>query len=249
MKTILLADDSVTIQKVVELTFSDVPGDKYSVMTASNGDDAIRILAERRPDIVIADVHMPGADGFEVCRRARLLRPPVPVLLLVGSFEPFDPEQSSRAGAEGFLKKPFDSQELLRRVQELLARAPEPRSAPFGFQEDPIRPFEESVLSAADPMVIVPEARLVEKAPDPAPSWTPPLPSPATSASERISPTVASPPSGTPGLTDAEVDRIARRVVELLSEKVVREVAWEVVPDLAEILVKDRIREIETAAD
>jgi CheY-like chemotaxis protein len=250
MKTILLADDSVTIQKVVELTFSDVPGETFSVVTASNGDEAIRMLLERRPDVVIADVHMPGADGFEVCRRARQLRPPVPVLLLVGAFEPFDPDQATRAGAEGFLKKPFDSQELLRRVQEIAARAQEIPAAPSLSEEGEVRPFEEplwvaettstsatsSELNLASPGVGTPR-ELEIGAP------TTPLQQPLSLAPKASSTVTAG------GLTEADIDRIARRVVELLSEKVVREVAWEVVPDLAEIMVKDRIREIEAAAD
>src|SRR5436190_24235384 len=62
-RRILLADDSVTIQKVIELTFMD---DDYEVKAVSNGDEALAILAASRFDFVIADVHMPGANGFEV---------------------------------------------------------------------------------------------------------------------------------------------------------------------------------------
>src|SRR5260370_34619661 len=72
-------------------------------------------------DLVIADVHMPGASGYEVCRRSKQLRPEGPVLLLVGTFEPFDEAQARECGADAYLKKPFDSQELLGRVHDLLA--------------------------------------------------------------------------------------------------------------------------------
>ena len=67
-KTILLADDSVTIQKVVELTFMD---QDYQVVATGNGTSALEQLAELGPDLVIADVHMPGADGYEVCRQTK----------------------------------------------------------------------------------------------------------------------------------------------------------------------------------
>src|SRR5689334_17467047 len=106
-RRILLADDSVTIQKVIELTFMD---EDYEVRAVSNGDEAIQALPEVDPDVVIADVHMPGANGYEVCRRAKAMKPEMPVLLLVGTFEPFDEAQARAAGANSFLKKPFDSQ-------------------------------------------------------------------------------------------------------------------------------------------
>src|SRR5436305_13770673 len=123
-RRILLADDSVTIQKVIELTFMD---EDFEVSAVSNGDEAVRLLPELRPEFVIADVHMPGANGYEVCRRSKALDPQVPVLLLVGTFEPFDEGQSRSAGSDAFLKKPFDSQELLQIVQGLLDTAgPEP---------------------------------------------------------------------------------------------------------------------------
>src|SRR4051812_11841988 len=114
-KRILLADDSVTIQKVVELTFMD---EDFEVVAVSNGDEAVARLAEVQPDVVIADIHMPGANGYEVCRQVKQWRPGTPVLLLVGTFEPFQDEEARRAGADGHLKKPFDSQELLRRVED-----------------------------------------------------------------------------------------------------------------------------------
>src|SRR4051794_910101 len=117
-RRILLADDSVTIQKVIELTFMD---EDFEVRAVSNGDEALALLPEIKPDFVIADVHMPGANGYEVCRKSKQLQISVPVLLLVGTFEPFDENEARAAGADSFLKKPFDSQELLQRVQELLA--------------------------------------------------------------------------------------------------------------------------------
>ncbi len=85
-KRILLADDSVTIHKVVELTFLD---EDYSVEAVNNGDEAIaKLAADGPPDLVIADVHMPpGPSGYEVCDKVREMHPGVPVLLLAGAFE------------------------------------------------------------------------------------------------------------------------------------------------------------------
>ena len=139
---ILLADDSVTIQKVVELTFMD---EDYEVVAVSNGDEALAQLAALQPALVIADVHMPGANGYDVCRRVKEWRPGTPVLLLVGTFEPFQEDEAARAGSDGHLKKPFDSQELLRRVETLLANAGAPAAAA------PAAPAEEMDLWAAPP--------------------------------------------------------------------------------------------------
>ncbi len=128
-KTILLADDSVTIQKVIELTFMD---QDYDIDAVSNGDDAVARLRESSPDFVIADVHMPGASGYEVAEESKRRHPDVPVLLLVGTFEKFDVAQFQSCGADGNLKKPFDSQELLRLVSELSTGddADEPEAKP-----------------------------------------------------------------------------------------------------------------------
>lgn len=439
-RKILLADDSVTIQKVIELTFMD---EDYEVKAVSNGDEALAALPTVHPDFVIADVHMPGANGYEVCRRSKEIRPEVPVLLLVGTFEPFDEGQARAAGADSFLKKPFDSQELLQRVQDLLAsRAaapaaaaavsatpaapatppplpaspepptlafdaspfrerqpaaepewgafqlePEPRHAvpdpyaadpfplelsplpaleetqpsapfeaspfleeesPFVLQDDraAVYPLEEdsallpddatmfdldssppplpeadhSALSNIDfddlpspaphapagfgtpwtgddttpeerlgvPESAVPlvhdlaetEARI--EAPPPAsildshepeaawsaaaerplPPTTPLIPPPLTtpSAAHAAPPAPAAPlqvgsvstgvsTNGGGRLSDEDVDRIARRVVEMMGDKAVRDVAWEVVPDLAEVVIRDRLRELESQVE
>jgi CheY-like chemotaxis protein len=120
-KTLLLADDSVTIQKVVGISFAN---EDVVLLTVDNGDDAIARAREARPDLVLADVMMPGKDGYEVCEAIKTDRElrHVPVLLLSGTFEPFDEERARRAGADGHITKPFEAQALVDRVNELLAR-------------------------------------------------------------------------------------------------------------------------------
>ncbi len=123
MKTILLADDSITIQKVVELTFSDAD---YKVVCVSSGMQALKKLSEVRPDVILLDVIMPEKNGYEVCEQ--LKRSPatsgIPVLLLTGTFEPFDKKRADAAGANGHLTKPFESQALVAKVEELIASTP-----------------------------------------------------------------------------------------------------------------------------
>ncbi|MES1211101.1 MAG: response regulator, partial [Acidobacteriota bacterium] len=150
-RRILLADDSVTIQKVIELTFMD---EDYDVKAVSNGDEALAALPDVKPDVVIADVHMPAANGYEVCRRSKEIQPDVPVLLLVGTFEPFDEGQARAAGADSFLKKPFDSQELLQRVQDLIASRPAADAATVTAPATPppLPPFDTELGGALPPL-------------------------------------------------------------------------------------------------
>ena len=132
-KTLLLADDSVTIQKVVGISFA---GEDVDLITVDNGDDAIAKAREARPDVILSDVVMPGKNGYEVCEAIKSdpALAHIPVLLLTGTFEAFDEERASRCGAAGHVAKPFEAQTLVSRVSELLANptptAPPPESAP-----------------------------------------------------------------------------------------------------------------------
>lgn len=130
-RKLLLADDSVTIQKVVNLTFAD---EGIDVVTVGDGDTAMARLREERPDIVLADVHMPGANGYQICEALRASDDTrnIPVILLVGSFEPFDEIEASRVGANAFLTKPFQSiRQLVTQVTDLISTVtPEPEPDP-----------------------------------------------------------------------------------------------------------------------
>src|SRR3989475_4553037 len=118
-QTLLLADDSVTIQRVIELTFAD---EDIKVVAVSDGDQAIEKLAASPPDIVLADIGMPGKNGYEVAQYIR--QTPklahIPVVLLTGAFEPIDQARASAAGCDGVLAKPFEPQLVIGRVKELL---------------------------------------------------------------------------------------------------------------------------------
>ena len=250
-RKILLADDSLTIQKVVELTFME--GD-YEVSAVSNGDEALTKLEEMSPDVVIADVHMPGADGFEICRATKERHPGVPVLLLVGTFEPFEESSAHEVGAEAHLKKPFDSQELLRLVEDLLEAAGASSDGVDEIEKEDLLGSEEQLSSES-----FEEAQLDESfgsaesfESDVAVVVQPPEDLATSEDDLSFSEEVAVQEStGTPldGLSDEDVDRVARRVIELMSDQTVREISWDVIPDLAEIVIKDRIRELENQVD
>ncbi len=358
-RKLLLADDSATIQKVIDLTFAD---EGVRVVAVGNGQDAIDQLLELEPDIVLADVFMPSPNGYEVCRYVKTHEKlkHIPVMLLVGSFEPFDEAEARRVGADDILTKPFQSiRRLIDRVGALVTKPPvekerptaelpkveEPQEEAFmdtyelevttadtlqldeelvlseqkveqpvaatesfpreetmetanrndsqsdsdvlldlgefepvqataeddfvlDLDDEPgevaepayagtaARPFiepevKEAVAAAASAyestyqpqvhssfadtqevpfMSEVEDVAVVE--PEPEPTFAEPEPVATAAPSASVSADTLSPEM---------VDAIARRVVEMMSDKVVREIAWEVVPDLAELLIKQQL--------
>ena len=248
-KTVLLADDSVTIRKVVELTFME---EDYALVPLGSGEEALEQLEGVNPDLVIADVNMPGVSGYEVCRRAKELRPERPVLLLVGTFEPFDATELEGSGAETHLKKPFDSQELLQTVRDLLAGGEAAAAVPIPDEAAGEEEAAAAEAAAAEgPQAAVGEPEFEAAVPiDPIPAAEAAVTSEsATGPEEAAEPVAAAADNGGGELSDEAVDRIARRVAELLGPDAVREVAWEVVPDLAEVVIKERLRELESQVE
>ncbi len=393
MKKILLADDSITIQKVVELTFSE--GD-YQVVCVSNGAQALKRIPEVRPDIVLLDVIMPEKNGYEVCEQIK--RSPatsgIPVLLLTGTFEPFEsqalvlkvqeliaanPSAVSSADAGGmdvisggdvYHVDPGRPDEGMRPVAPppsglsaaphraggaALETHPEPSpGAPEGEPEESPEPewshpatappdpgaggsyvgFADLGVGLGDDGAIVPDRydeseerspstvrlhrnqalggtsapaarpdprsteRVQDAAPEeaiegltgafeipegefasgtaegssPEPAWTPPpeappaetwqvaedeaaatptapISSPPPAPTSAAAPPRPAPGNGPSGLTPEAIDLIVERVVQRLSDRVVREIAWEVIPQVAEALVRRRIKELEEGGD
>jgi len=117
--TLLLADDSFTIQKVVGIIFAN---EDCELVVVDNGVAALEKAREMRPDAMLVDAIMPGMNGYEVCeeiRRDPALRD-VPILLMVGAFESFDEERAKKSGADDHITKPFESQSLIDKVREML---------------------------------------------------------------------------------------------------------------------------------
>ena len=170
-RKLLLADDSITIQKVVDLTFAD---EGVSVLCVSNGREAIEALEEFLPDIVLADVFMPEMNGYEVCEYIKQNDKfkHIPVMLLIGSFEPFDEEEARRVGANDTLTKPFQSiRRLIEKVgllssnrppEEQISTAELPHAAP----EPPAEKLTtaEIEVTTADTRPLPPELKQVVEA-------------------------------------------------------------------------------------
>ncbi|HEY3580403.1 MAG TPA: response regulator [Pyrinomonadaceae bacterium] len=388
-RKLLLADDSATIQKVIDLTFAD---EGVQVVSVGSGREAIDRLLEIRPDVVLADVFMPSPNGYEVCEYVKTNEQlkHIPVMLLVGSFEPFDEAEARRVGADDILTKPFQSiRRLIDRVGALVSSPPpaekesptlELPQMPAAAEEEHMDTYElevttadtlqldeeaaaelqaprrsenlqqaeqpvsatgslpveenmetgvagtghdshaeqadvlldlgelEAVGEASDDFVLELDDDVSEAAPayeaapvyqsapvyesapayestpayESAPTYEPPPayePTPAYEPAARtfvepqvteaqpheseihdsfadtqeVSYAIAQPepeeksaPSSVSSVTELSpemIDAIARRAVELMSDKVIREIAWEVVPDLAELLIKKQLEE------
>ncbi|MFY9619825.1 MAG: response regulator [Pyrinomonadaceae bacterium] len=146
-RKLLLADDSIAIQKVIDLTFTD---EGMEVTTVGDGQDALDKLNQFTPDVVLADIFMPGVDGYELCKfikKDERFRG-VPVMLLVGSFEPFDEAEAKRAGADDVVTKPFQSiRDLVSRVGSLVSHEDAVRqNSVFGLDK-PEEPVDETTAA------------------------------------------------------------------------------------------------------
>ena len=123
MAKILVADDNSNIQKMVTLALKDQGID---VVAVGNGEAAVRKISDIVPDLVLADVFMPVRNGYEVCQYVKTdpKLAHIPVILLVGAFDPLDEQEAQRVGADGVLKKPFVPPDpLISMVKSALARA------------------------------------------------------------------------------------------------------------------------------
>ena len=304
-RKLLLADDSITIQKVIGITFAN---EDYQLVIVDNGDAALEKARAERPDLILADVFMPGKNGYELA--AAVKQDPalqgVPVLLLAGTFEPFDEEKAVSSGADSWISKPFESQALITKVEELLSKssaaapvqpvapaapiqpsAPTAPTAPAPPVADPWGDSKETPASA-EPLIFEddtdfivddnsadkqdvwadtasiplqePDVAAVQPAAPPvqptqpvAPPVQPaPLAQPAPPAQPATPPVQPAPAPVAPANIEAQVASMSesdlKKVIERVAGAMLERIAWEVVPDLAENLIKDEIRKIKENA-
>jgi CheY-like chemotaxis protein len=258
---ILLADDSITIQKVAGIIFG---GEEYSLTVVDNGKAAVEKARELNPDVLLIDALMPGMSGYEVCEAVRAT-PSIstkPILLLTGSFEPFDETKAKSCGADDFLAKPFESQQIVTKVKELIE---------LGSSRTLV-----SVVADQDSFIppLVPDSAIKPAAADDIwGAFTAPVePAPTASPTAEISPVeksigsqwipveeetfsfeeesaVEQPAHATnvPVAVSAPAALTEEQLREALaaaSKDVIERIVWEVVPDLAEVLIKEAIRKI-----
>ena len=309
---ILLADDSITIQKVVGIIFG---GEEYSLTVVDNGKAAVEKAQELNPDILLIDALMPGMSGYEVCEavRATPTLSAKPILLLTGSFEPFDEDKAKRCGADDILAKPFESQLIMSKVKELVelgsSRSTAPAAAPTPEPEallpPPVPEVAEELSAANDvwgaftsseePQPTAEKPAEVDSLPEeptgsqwipveeetfafqeaapaepPASVFSPPEPPVEENAygdtdfglgdSAPVAPEVEAAPVTEPepvyeqpaaasvvpvaAAVSTLTEEQLREALTAASKDVIERIVWEVVPDLAEVLIKEAIRKI-----
>ena len=214
-QTLLVADDSLTIQRVIQLALAD---QDLNVVAATSGEQAIEEIESNPPALVLADTRMPDRSGYEIAEflNSRPSHQGIPVVLMTGAFEPLDERRAKAAGCVAVLVKPFEPGQLVRTVHELLGSSPAPVARPSITVEPRA---SESGLTAPVPGPL-PE-------PVPVPSVTPPDQTPSAII-----------------VTDELVDRLATRVIARLSDRVVRETTTDVVSRVAERLVREEIERL-----
>jgi CheY-like chemotaxis protein len=222
---VFIADDSITIQKIVSLAFC---GEDATIEAVSDGESAFESLRLFKPDIVLADVFMPGCSGYELC--ARIKEDPdlkkIPVVLLVGTFEPFDVSEAARVKCDGHLTKPFDTEELIQTIQRLVGDwhtvevAPLVRTRKAMVSTAALQSFtgENRILDIFDPDIAAAGASIPRSAA-----------APVQIAAEPV-------------ISEETLKMIVDRVVQKMSPEIIRDVAWEVVPELSEAIIRSTMK-------
>lgn len=246
--TILAVDDSVTMRKVLEITFA---GPEFRCVTVPGADAALDKLKSDKPAVVVADVTLEGKNGYDLCKAIKQASPSTPVLILSSKQNPYDSGKGTAAQADDYMDKPFDSTQMLEKVKKLLASpgkaadakpAPEtPKVVQAPAAKPATAPAQPAVAAAASPPVGAQQPqRAKTMLYNPGGVNTPAVTAPAKEAAK---PAVAAATNAqmqaqleAMGLTQAQVDGVLA-----LSRDVIERVVWEVVPVLAETLIKEEI--------
>ncbi|HBF40645.1 MAG TPA: DNA-binding response regulator [Anaerolineaceae bacterium] len=128
---ILIIEDDDAIQKILKRTFAY---EGYQVDSAMDGESGLNLARDNHPDLVILDWMLPGMDGLEVCRRLREMGP-APILMLTAKDTLVDRVHGLDAGADDYVVKPFEVDELLARIRALLRRTQVERAPTLTFQD------------------------------------------------------------------------------------------------------------------
>jgi DNA-binding response OmpR family regulator len=120
IRKILIVEDD---KDILELLISIFDVSKYyQILSAKDGEEALKIARKNNPDIILLDIHLPTLNGYEVCKSIKLnpSTSHIKVIMLSGMAQNADLHEAQEAGADGYITKPFNSTELLKKVEELL---------------------------------------------------------------------------------------------------------------------------------
>jgi two-component system KDP operon response regulator KdpE len=132
VSTILLIEDDPSLRRALRTTLRNR---EFDVLEAATGESAIVIAADGRPDVVLLDLGLPDLDGLDVLRRLRAFTE-IPVIVLTARDDQHEKVRSLDAGADDYVTKPFDVEELLARIRAALRRVPNPAAAPVVIHVD-----------------------------------------------------------------------------------------------------------------
>jgi CheY-like chemotaxis protein len=252
---LFVVDDSATMRKVFELTFA---GEEVSVVTHDGSDGAVAKIREVRPQAAIVDVSLAnGSTGSDLVRsiRAEGGIGPIPIYLLYSEHSPLDEPAARSCGAVGAIVKPFESQVLIDKVRQALATAKPPSAATTGNMTAPFgNPQPVATIVAAMPPA--PNNKGAETAPftaprtvdvpspaKPAPTVhdkaTAPVMAPAVDSAVQAAAKAVEGHAASLGLSPAQVEAITA-----LTREVVEQVVWEVVPQLAETMIREELKRL-----
>jgi CheY-like chemotaxis protein len=243
--TILAVDDSKTLRKVFEITFAGEP--QFNVVVAENANDALGKLHSVAPRVALVDVTLPDQNGYDLCGQIKSQSPSTAVVVLSSKQVPYDQGRGAAAGADDFIDKPFDTQQLIDKVSKLSAgdvraAAPAPAIAmpsPPQLSAQPQAPKVASAVPRPVPVAAPAPAseRHIKSVPPPKPKSAVPAVPAASAAVTGAG--ISAAQLANLGLSQAQVE-----AVMALSRDVVERVVWEVVPVLAETLIKEEIRRL-----
>lgn len=269
-RTLLLADGSITIQRVIELTFAH---EDVRVMSVADGRRAMQMLETEQPDIVLLDVDLPEMDGYALAayiRRVPRLKD-VPVLLLAGAFEPVDQARARDVGSDGVILKPFEPQVVVTRVKELIdqrdrlatpiaPRAAEATASPAAAAGPRPAPSQAEVSAAEPARPARPEPAFLRMAPrdrdaaaaasapaveslelPPSPLWTAPPGGPTPMPFPAAAPI---PQPAAPPLPPAPKVTLANAFTALLAAEQTAQPAAAPAATLSEASIEDAVRRV-----
>ncbi len=122
MSKILVVDDEAHIRLLIEQTLEELEDQGVEIITSDNGIDALETIKAEKPQLVFLDVMMPKMNGFDVCQvvKQQLKMKDVYIALLTAKGQEYDKQKGTEVGADLYLTKPFDPDELLEKAQEVL---------------------------------------------------------------------------------------------------------------------------------
>ncbi len=241
-KKILVADDSITIQKVIQLSF---PEDEFEVICVGNGKEALDKMESFSPDLVLADVIMPETDGYALCKtiKGSADLSHIPVLMLVGSFEPFDEEKAEKSLVDGIITKPFDRAMLVEKVKQTLQ--PDLKESARSTAKEAI---EE--LGPEDFPISLDHDRVIElsSASEPAQEEKQQEPSETIRKQETEEPEELPDKAKDIRLTDDEIEAVAKKLIKSMPKNLLGDIIKAYITEVAEKIIKEKIKELEEKA-